>query len=183
MGAAPSARASKRTGDIEVATPKACGWVSGLYTVDSVDGKHDGMIEGLFSLAENYASESMEVLLACSDGDELPPGDRGNLALLIAAQEQRVPSALTAMRTMMIINGTAFAAVELANLTGPARRRRIGRESYEALVDGRVELAPSPEAVLEFALDAMAQTARLIYSLPWTLLKAKSADQGFVSSD
>jgi hypothetical protein len=173
----------KSNGAIEESTPKEAGWQERLYDIDSIDGKHDGLIEGLFGLAENFASGSLKTLLSTNADQDLADDDRGNLAFLIAAQEQRVPGALDELRLNMAIAGSSFAAVDLANLDGSASMRRMGKEAYEAFVGGRVTLQPSPDAVLEMALNATAHCARLIYQLPWTLLRARPGAGSFVCSD
>lgn len=173
----------KTDGTICESKPKDAGWQRCLYTIDSIDGLHDGFVEAIFGLAENYASPSLDRLLAPDETHTFTDGDRGNLAYLIAAQEQRVPGALEELRRDLAISGSAFAAVELANLQGTARKRRQGLDGYEALVAGRVSLEPSPEAVLKTAMIALARTARTIFMLPWTLLRARQDAGTFVSSD
>jgi len=83
----------------------------------------------------------------------------------------------------MVIMGSSFAAVELANLAGSSSVRRSGKEGYEAFIDGRVRLQPSRDAVLEMALNGIAHCAQLVYELPWTLLRARPDAGSFVCSD
>jgi Protein of unknown function (DUF4238) len=115
--------------------------------------------------------------------DKSTDEDRGNIAYLIAAQEQRVPGALEDLRRSLVIAGTTHAAVDLANTTGSRRRRRRGQEAYSSLVEGRVSLSPSPEAVLQMALLNFAHVAGLIYRLPWTVLQASPDAGRFITSD
>jgi len=173
----------KRDGTIVEKTPKEAGWQERLYDIGSIDGEHDGLIEGLFGLAENYASESIKRLLAAGEERDFTGDDRGNLAFLIAAQEQRVPGALEELRLNMVIAGTSFAAVDLANVKGSASMRRRGKEGYDAFIRGRVTLQPSSDAVLEMALNGIAHCAQLIYKLPWTLLRTRPGAGAFVCSD
>lgn len=173
----------KKDGTIVDSSPKEAGWQDRLYDIDSIDGEHDGLVEALFGLAENYASTSLKTLLAARPDQVLPDDDRGNLAFLIAAQEQRVPGALEELRLNMAIAGSSFAAVELANVDGSTSMRRLGKEAYESFVGGRVSLQPSSDAVLEMALNGIVHCARLIYRLPWTLLRAGPGSGPFVSSD
>jgi hypothetical protein len=162
----------KSNGAVEESTPKEAGWQERLYEIDSIDGEHDGLIEGLFGLAENYASGSLKQLLTIRPNEVLSDDDRGNLAFFVAAQEQRVPGALEELRRNMVIGGSAFAAVDLANVKGSSSQQRRGKEAYEAFVAGRVSLQPSTDAVLEMALNGIAHCAQLILELPWTLLRA-----------
>lgn len=173
----------KTTGLITDSKPKDAGWEHRLYAVDSVDGQHDGMIEAILGLAENYASDSLGRLVARHGDRGFTDNDRGNIAYLIAAQEQRVPGALEDLRLSLVIAGTTHAAVELANATGSARRRRRGQEAYSSFVEGRVSLSPSPEAVLQMALLNFAHVAGLIYRLPWTVLQASPDAGRFITSD
>lgn len=83
----------------------------------------------------------------------------------------------------MVIGGSSLAAVELANLKGTTLTRSKGLEAYKALVDGKISLQPSADAVLEMALNSLAHTAGTIYELPWTLLRAKSGSGSFLCSD
>jgi hypothetical protein len=89
------------------------------------------MIEAIFGLAENYASESLTRLAQndCRFTDD----DRGNIAYLIAAQEQRVPGALEELRRNLVIAGTTHAAVELANSIGSARHNALDNRPMTAL--------------------------------------------------
>ena len=173
----------KSAGTITDSKPKDAGWEHRLYAVDSVDGQHDGMIEAIFGLAENYASKSLGRLVAPHGDRAFTDEDRGNIAYLIAAQEQRVPGALDDLRRSLVIAGTTHAAVDLANTTGSTRRRRRGQEAYSSLVEGRVSLSPSPEAVLQMALLNFAHAAALIYRLPWTVLHASPDAERFITSD
>ena len=141
------------------------------------------MIEAFFGLAENYASESVDRLISRHGDPAFSDGDRGNVAYLVAAQEQRVPGALEDLRRNMIITGTTHAAVELANATGSARKKRLGREAFDSIVAGKVSLHPSPEAVLEMVLYGIAHTATIIYQLPWTVLRAREDAGTFITSD
>ncbi|HYV14929.1 MAG TPA: DUF4238 domain-containing protein [Conexibacter sp.] len=171
----------KTDGTVTPSTPKDAGWEHRLYAVDSVDGQHDGMIEAIFGLAENYASESL-TRLAQSDC-RFTDDDRGNIAYLIAAQEQRVPGALEELRRNLVIAGTTHAAVELANSIGSARRKRLGQQAYDSFVEGRVSMTPSPEAVLDMVLRGIEHTAGVIYRLPWTVLRTRADAARFIASD
>jgi hypothetical protein len=173
----------KGDGSIVESSPKEAGWEHRLYSVSSVDGQHDGFVEGLFGLAENYASASLGALLGGGQTPQVSEGDRANIAFLLSAQEQRVPGALKDLRMNMVIAGSTFAAVEMANIKGSRRTRRRGHEGYQALLDGQVSLEPSAEAVLEMAVTALDRTAHVIFELPWTLLRAKPGAGTFISSD
>src|SRR3954464_1507147 len=106
----------KTDGSIEESRPKETGYEDRLHALNTVDGQYDGLIEGLFGIAENHAARSLEGLVSVSPSPSLQAGDRGNIAYLIAAQEQRVPRALHDLRMNMIIGASTLAAVELANV-------------------------------------------------------------------
>jgi hypothetical protein len=173
----------KTDGSIEESSPKAAGYVDRLYSLNTVDGQHDGFIEGVFALAENYAAKPLEMLQGVHPNPSLRPSDRGNIAYLIAAQQQRVPSALEDLRANMIIAASTFAAVEMANTKGSKRERRRGVETYEAMVGGELSLQPSADAVLEQAFISLGNTAQTIFRLPWTLFRARPDPGNFVCSD
>jgi hypothetical protein len=173
----------KNDGSIIESTPKEAGYEDRLYALNTIDGQHDGFLEGLFGLAENYAATSLQTLVSVSPTPALQASDRGNVAHLIAAQEQRVPGALRDLRLNMIIGASTFAAVEMANVKGSRRRQRLGHETCEAMVAGNVSVEPSTDAVLEQALISLANTAQTIFRLPWTLLRAKPDADRFICSD
>lgn len=173
----------KSDGTVVESSPKQAGWQERLYAIDSIDGLHDGLIEAVFGLAENYASKSLKELLAVEPGGTISDADRANLAFLVAAQEQRVPGALEDLRFNMVITANAFAGVELANVTGSPSMRRRGMEGFKALTDGKLSLQPSADAVLEMALNGIAHSAHRIVELPWTLLRARPEAGPFVCSD
>ena len=174
---------NKQTGEVSSSTPKEAGWEHRLYAVESLDGRHDGVIEGIFGLAESYAATSLDRLTSVAGPTSFSDSDRGNVAYLVAAQEQRVPGALEELRLNLVIAGSTHAAVELANQTGAARKRRLGKEAYKSMIAGELNLAPSNETVLEFVLLGMAHMATVIYGHPWTLLRARPGAGAFVTSD
>jgi hypothetical protein len=169
----------KIDGTCEETTPARAAWDPNLYAVESTTGEHDGIVEGLFSLAENYAAQSLRVFL--SDPESLSEEDRANLAFLLAIQEQRAPGFLAEQEDRLEQMGTMLTAVELANIKGASSRRHRGMEAYHALVEGRVRMRPSKGYVLTVTLEALDRMTHLIRALPWTLLR--TADGSFVCSD
>lgn len=167
----------KTTGACDVVSPKEAGWAESLYAVESIDGQHDGLIEGFFGLAENFAKPALDRLRTCTLDDD----GRSDIAFLIAIQEQRVPGALDDLREFISHAGATHAAVELANLKGSKRDRRLGQEAYQALVEGRVEIGATHHHTLELVPWAIVMLGSRIYSLPWTLLQ--TSDHHFVTSD
>ncbi len=167
----------KETGEVEETTAKNTAWREDFYKVESTTGEHDGVIEGFFALAENYASEALEGLVR--DGERLSNRDRGDLAFLVAIQEQRAPGFLGEFKLGLQEQAIARAAVYLANVKGKKRKQAL--ESYDALVNSRVMIVPPDQEVLRLAFAAMSLTSQRINYLPWTVLKAK--DALFVCSD
>lgn len=167
----------KVDGTCEAVSPKEAGWEDSLYEVESVDGQHNGVIEGLFGLAENYAKPALDRLRAGTLTDD----DRSDIAFLIAIQEQRVPGALDDLREFISHAGATHVAVEMANRKGSRRDRRMGQEAYQALVDGRVEVSATRHHALELVPWAIVMLGSGIYSLPWVLLE--TSDHRFVTSD
>src|SRR5438874_1194692 len=53
----------KETGVCEETTPKEAAWHKDLYRVESTTGEHDGIVEGFFSLAENFAAPALDALV------------------------------------------------------------------------------------------------------------------------
>jgi Protein of unknown function (DUF4238) len=158
---------------------KDAAWDPNLYTIDSETGEHDGIVEGFFSLAENFASDSLARLLRSQA--TFTDDDRGNLAFLLASQEQRAPGWLEEFEERIAQMGTMWATVQLANLSGPKVRQRKAREAAQALADGRVTIRPTKSNLLSTALMGIASTVSLVYALPWTLFRAKNGV--FVTSD
>jgi Protein of unknown function (DUF4238) len=169
----------KETGDCNQTTPKEAAWAEDLYAVESVTGEHDGIIEGFFSVAESFSAESLARLLR--NPAHFTDDDRGNLAFLAALQELRAPGFLAEFEESLEIQAIVFGVVEMANTTGPARVRRLARESAEALAEGRVIVRPTRENVLTTALLGLAASISPAYHLPWTVLRAKEGE--FVTSD
>lgn len=169
----------KNVGSCEEIKPKDAAWHPNLYAVDSATGEHDGMIEGFFSIAENFAADSLNVLLNAPA--KFTDEDRGNLAFLLAIQEQRAPGYLAEWEENLAQMGTVWATVELANTTGPKGTRRRATEAAEALVSGAVNIRPTRENILSTVMMGLAHTVPPAYGLPWTLLLAKEG--AFVTSD
>jgi hypothetical protein len=169
----------KTDGSCEPVRPKDAAWDRNLYAVDSVTGEHDGIIEGFFSVAENFAAESLDRLLRAQE--RFTDNDRGNLAFLLAIQEQRAPGWLEEFEARLAQMGTIWAAVELANLKGPKGKQRKAREAAKALTDGKVNLRPTKENLLTLVIEGAFHTVLVVYSLPWTVLRAREG--AFITSD
>jgi hypothetical protein len=169
----------KETGEITPTTPKDAAWGTNLYKVESVSGEHDGVIEGYFAIAENFAAPALRRFLA--NPASLTEDDRCDLAFLIAIQEQRVPGFQAEMKENMTHAAIGYLAVELANTKGPKGKRREARETYEALTEGSIRIEPPDQEVLLMSLEMFANTSMLICALPWTLLTA--TEGAFVCCD
>jgi hypothetical protein len=116
----------KETGEVRSTTPKDAAWATNLYAVQSTTGEHDGMIEAFFALAENFAAPALRRFLA--NPDSLTEDDRGDLAFLIAIQEQRVPGFLAETKENIKYAAIGYLAVELANTKGPKGTQRKRRK-------------------------------------------------------
>jgi hypothetical protein len=167
----------KETGEIGETTAKDAAWRKNLYRVESTTGEHDGVIEGFFALAENFASAALDGLVR--DDGQVSSRDRGDLAFLVAIQEQRAPGFLEEFKLGLQEQAIAHAAAYLANVKGKKRKKAL--ESYDALVNSRVMIVPPDQEVLKLATVALSETSQLINYFPWTVLKAKGAL--FVCSD
>jgi len=168
----------KETGEVTETTAKEAAWHKDLYKVVSTTGEHDGVIEGFFALAENFAKEALDGLVR--DEEALSNRDRGDLAFLVAIQEQRAPGFLEEFKIGLKQAAIAHLAVELANTKGKKRQKAL--EAYESLVSGGVEIVPPDQEVLRMATAALGETSQLINFLPWMVLKARPGSL-FVSSD
>lgn len=168
----------KETGEVEETTPKEAAWQKDLYKVVSSTGEHDGVIEGFFSLAENFAAEALDGLVRARG--MVSERNRGDLAFLAAIQEQRAPGFLDEFKIGIKQAGIAEAAVHLVNVKG--KKREQAQKAYDALVSGKVDLVPPDQEVLRLATDALGETSQFVNYLPWTVLKAKPGSL-FVCSD
>ena len=139
-------RLDKLDGSCEPVRPKDAAWEPNLYTVESVTGEHNGIIEGFFSVAENFAAPSLGVLPNAPA--RFTEEDRGNVAFLIAIQEQRAPGWLEEWEQRMSQAATVAAVVELGNLPGPKGKRRKAREAAQGLIEGKVTIVPTREGLL-----------------------------------
>jgi hypothetical protein len=169
----------KETGTCEETTPKEAAWHKDLYKVQSTTGNHDGIVEAFFALSENYAALALDALLR--DPKHLSDRDRGDLAFLIAIQEQRAPGFLAEQKENITYAGMTSLAVDLANWKGPKSKRREARETHEALTQGHIRIEPPDQEVLIISLQALAVISHTVNTMPWTLLQAKEG--AFVSSD
>lgn len=169
----------KADGSYEEVSPKEAGWDRGLYTVESFTGEHDGIIEGFFSLAENFAAPSLGLLLNAPT--RFTDADRANLAFLLAIQEQRAPGWLEEFEQRLSEAATIHTTVELANLKGSKGKHRRALEAANAIVNGSVTITPSRSNVLTTSLSGICYTLWPAYWLPWTVLRAKQGS--FVCSD
>ncbi len=147
--------------------------------MESASGEHDGIIEGFFSVAENFAAPSLRLLLNASA--RFTDADRANLAFLLAIQEQRAPGWLEEFEQRLSEGATIHATVELANLKGPKGKKRRALEAAQAIVDGKVTITPTRSNVLSTSLIGISYTLWPAYWLPWTVLRAKEGS--FVCSD
>ena len=160
----------REDGTCEVVTPKKAAWSSNLYTVESTTGEHDGVIEGFYAVAEGFAAPALERFLA--DPANLSDRDRGDLAFLVAIQEQRTPGFLADQKETITHAGITFLATELASMKGSKAKRRKAQEAYEALTGGGVRIIPPDQEVLRLSFTMLAESSQVVNFLPWTLLTA-----------
>jgi hypothetical protein len=169
----------KEDGTCEVVTPKKAAWRSNLYTVESTTGEHNGVIEGFYAVAEGFAAPALKRFLA--DPANLSDRDRGDLAFLVAIQEQRTPGFLAEQKETITHAGITFLATQLASLKGPKGKRRKAQEAYEALTVGGVRIIPPDQEVLRLSFTMLAESSQIVNFLPWTLLTA--TEGMFICSD
>ena len=169
----------KEDGTCEVVTPKKAAWSSDLYTVESETGEHDGMVEALFSVIEGFAAPALKQFLA--DPMDLTDRDRGDLAFLVAIQEQRVPGFLAEQKETITHAAITLLAAQLANTARLKGKNRESLEAYEALTDGSVVIEPPDQEVLTLSLNMLAEVSQTINALPWVLLQA--TEGAFICSD
>ena len=169
----------KKDGTCKVVTPKEAAWSSNLYTVESTTGEHDGVIEGFYAVAEGFAAPALKRFLA--DPANLSDRDRGDLAFLVAIQEQRTPGFLADQKETITHAGIAFLATELASMKGSKAKRRKAQEAYEALTGGGVRIIPPDQEILRLSHQMLAESSQIANFLPWTLLTA--TEGVFICSD
>jgi hypothetical protein len=169
----------KLDGSYQAVKPKDAAWEANLYSIESVTGEHNGIIEGFFSVAENFAARSLGILLNAPA--RFTEEDRGNLAFLLAIQEQRAPGWLEEWQQRMSQAATVAAVVELGNMPGPKGKQRKAREAAQGLIDGTIVIEPTKEGLLQNVLLGLSHTVGPAYGLPWTILRAKAS--AFVTSD
>jgi hypothetical protein len=170
---------NKEDGTCKLVTPKEAAWSSNLYTVESTTGEHDGVIEGFYAVAEGFAAPALKRFLA--DPANLSDRDRGDIAFLIAIQEQRVPGFLAEQKETITHAGIAFFATQLASMQGSKAKRRKAQEAYEALTGGGVRIIPPDQEVLRLSHQMLAESSQIVNFLPWTLLTA--TEGFFICSD
>ncbi len=169
----------KEDGTCEVVTPKRAAWSSNLYTVESTTGEHDGVIEGFYAVGEGFAAPALKRFLA--DPANLSDRDRGDLAFLVAIQEQRTPGFLAEQKETITHAGITFLATQLASMKGSKGKRRKAQEAYEALTGGGVRIIPPDQEVLRLSFTMLAESSQIVNFLPWTLLTA--TEGAFICSD
>jgi hypothetical protein len=169
----------KEDGSCKVVTPNKAAWSSNLYTVESTTGEHDGVIEGFYAVAEGFAAPALKRFLA--DPANLSDRDRGDLAFLVAIQEQRTPGFLAEQKETITHAGITFFATQLASMQGSKAKRRKAQEAYEALTQGGVRIIPPDQEVLQLSFQMLAESSQIVNFLPWTLLKATEGT--FICSD
>jgi hypothetical protein len=166
----------KQTGSCEQFTARGIAWERNLYTAYGEQGERNTQLESLFGLFEMHAAESIERLLL-NPGDFLF-GDRVNLSMFLALQEQRTPAALDAMEEILGQMGTMFGCIELTN--SPRRRQRAA-DARQAILDGRVVIRPPEGMRLRMLLDGIHGIAPAIHQMCWQLQRAQTGE--FVISD
>jgi Protein of unknown function (DUF4238) len=169
----------KEDGSCKVVTPKEAAWSSKLYAVESTTGEHDGIIEGFYARAEDYAAPALKRFLA--DPANLTDRDRGDIAFLVAIQEQRTPGFLAEQKETITHAGITFLATQLATMQGSKAKRRKAQEAYEALTCGGVRIIPPDQEVLRLTHQMLAESSQIVNFLPWTLLIATKGF--FICSD
>jgi uncharacterized protein DUF4238 len=116
-----------------------------------------------------------------ADPSALSDRDRGDLAFLVAIQEQRVPGFLAEQKEAVTHAGITYLATQLANTEGPRGKKRKAMEAYKALTDGSVRIEPPDQEVLTLSLNMLAEVSQLVNALPWTFLRA--TEGAFICSD
>ena len=165
------------TGECEPVTPRGTAWERNLYAVHGEDGSRIADLEGFFGLVESHAAESIARLIA--DPLSLALGDRANIAMFLALQDERTPLALDAAEQTLKQMALMFLTVELTNARG--NRRKQALEARDALLENRVDLSPPEGERLNWLIRSMLITTPEIFGLPWQLLRSTTAE--FVLSD
>jgi len=166
----------KTSGCCEPTTPKKAARESRLYTVQSVSGEDDGLLEAIFGLAENYAAQALERFLR--DPAALSEDDRADLAFLVVLQDMRVPGFLDEHADRLEAMVTIDTVVALNNVRG--RKRREAEDLRSAILEGKIGVAPPRNLVLRSMLEAL-PLALLVKEFPWMLIRAPRGT--FVCSD
>ena len=166
----------KTTGTCDQVTTNGAAWERNLYTAYDASGKRYTQMESYFGLVESHAAGSLTRLIA--DPMSLEFGDRVNISMFVTLQEQRTPVALDVAEEMIRQAGTMFAITEMGKARG--RRHRL-RQAREALVEGRVTLAPPPALRLKMLMESVLEIAPEVHYMNWQLQHATSGE--FVLSD
>lgn len=169
----------KSTGDCKPVDPSDVGWEESLYSVKSVSGNQDGMVEALFARAENYASRSIQQLL--KHPEQFNSVDRWNIATFVAIQSRRSPYALDEMHEIGNQAILAQKIMELGDFKGSKAERRLAKQARKKLISGELIVEVPRQDVLQLLLGTFMQIAVIIEGMSWTLLNA--VDSHFICSD
>lgn len=165
----------KHTGSCEQVTTGGTAWEKDLYAVTGEDGDRNTQMESLFGLFEDHAARSIERLL--TDPAAFEFGDRFNLSLFIALQEQRTPAALQRMSEILSNAGTMFAYTTSVRADGDGRAAC----ARQALLDGKITIRPTDGMQMGMLMEGILATAPQIHKMGWQVMRARTGE--FVISD
>lgn len=169
----------KVRGECVEVKPKEVGWEDGLYSVESLTGSHNGMVEALFAQAENYASTSIQRLL--KQPNEFTPTDRSNIAHFTALQGRRTPSGMNELNELANQMTTALKVVEMNNVGGSKKKKALAAEAKRKLLSGTIEIEVPRQNILLLMIEGFVQVAQLVEGMSWALLRPTEGH--FICSD
>jgi hypothetical protein len=182
----------KTNGRIDPQTTEGAASVRRLYRVAHTDGGESDHLEAFFSMVEDHAADSFRRLRATPG--VLDEGDRANISLLLALQDQRTPAGQARALAQIEAGARLWLATQLADAHRSNRRYlrdHPGATSADAeaarlkaiaeLQDGTIGVEAPKETVLQHMLQSWLQIAGELHGLRWKLLWAREAE--FVIGD
>ncbi len=185
----------KSNGEIVMQAVAVAASVRRLYRARNADtGQDNNHLESFLAMVEGHAAGSLRRLR--EDFLNLNEGDRANVSLLLALQDQRTPAGTERMVAHLSAAARMWFATELANSKRANRRyikltpgaswddaERWRREKLQQLRDGELAIEAPPEHALRLMMTSWLEFAGAIHDMNWKLLRAAEGEGEFVIGD
>lgn len=183
-----------KTGRPRKTTPDDSCFVEELYTQEDEDGVKDRVLEGYFSIVENYASVALARFI--DDPMKLTAEDRQTIAYYLAFQYQRTPVALDHSAATQQAMGAAIMGMQFAHpetfrtqhsqVFGDSNSteeeiEQLRLAAVRMLKDGDVVIDRPELAAFDMMLRTTDRVASSFAGLSWVLLEAEQDE--FITCD